>query len=155
MKKFNDLRIHKPNKQQTGSASAFQLRIDTSGKWPKTLSFLQMAKQTGIDENDNARFGWKDDDTTIKMKLDETDLGKLLYGLRTKTEINLFHKNANGNTILKIVYKEDKGMFGIRLSKKVGQDQPVALQHFLSFDETELVRVYLDMSLKCHFGWWS
>lgn len=154
---MQEFRIYRPNKTKTGAASKFNLSLKKKEKYDEYLLFVETTQQTGIDDNGNASFGWKDQDKRIVMKLEAIDIGEILTVLNgVKNNINegkgLFHKspkNPSHNTVLKLE-RRDNG-FGYQLSNK--QEKVLSINHMISFAEAEVLRVLLEHSLVKMFDW--
>ncbi len=153
---MKEFRIYKPNKDKTGAATKFQLSLKKYDKYEEFILFLESAKQTGLDSDGNASFGWKDTTLKVIMKLEPTDIGELLLVLTGQKEKvgsgkGLYHENTKGNTILQFERKGDTG-YAYRLSNKQG-DKLLAIQHMISPAEGEILRVLLTTALNRSFGW--
>src|SRR5690606_2561671 len=88
------------------------------------LIFWVITQQTGTDSNDNATFGWNDDNKKVIFKLGEVDIGEILAVLNgVKTQVGsdkgLFHQNDKGNTSFQFTYSDKYKSYTIRIAKKV------------------------------------
>ena len=97
-----NFRVYRPTKAGAGAACELNMREDTESKFPKHLCFLKLAKQTGTDENDNAKFDW---DGGITMKLGDVDLGEMVSVLENRKQAagtgkGLYHQTDKGSKVL-------------------------------------------------------
>lgn len=168
-KKAKEWRVYKPKKTNDGAASKLELSIkgkDIVGKDNKPLTirvvnvFWVSAKQTGTDANDNASFGWSDEDKNVTLKLGEVDLGEILAVLNNEkvitgaTEGNykgIFHKNDKGSASFSIE-KHAKG-YNVRASKKIGAAAPVQITHQLTFGEAQILKQVVEAAVKQIYAW--
>jgi hypothetical protein len=147
-----NFRVYRPTKAGTGAACEINMREDTESKFPKFFCFLKAAKQTGIDDNDNAKFDW---DGGITMKLGEVDLGEILSVLeRRKTQVGtgkgLFHQNDKGNKVLhfEAVKKEEELSYKVRLS--TSRENAVSL--YLSAGDASVLQEVLKGMVRTMYG---
>jgi len=168
VKKKEEWRVYKPKKTNDGSASKLELKIVTTQKEKDGKSFsirdVQLfwvsAKQTGVDANGNASFGWGDDTKNVTLKLGEVDIGEILAvltgqkdqsGAKGEKFNGLFHKNASGSTSF-LLQRGDSG-YSLRVSKKVGAKPPVAVTHQITFGEGQVLRVILEAAVRQSYQW--
>jgi len=89
------------------------------------------------------------------MKLGISDIGEILSvlnknqdGVGPKNDSGirkgLYHKNQKGNTILTFTYIDTSEIFGIRLSKKNGNDPVQKFQHMVTVGEAETLKIFLN-----------
>ena len=147
-----NFRVYRPNNAGSGAACEINFREDTESKWPKFLCFLKMAKQTGKDDNDNAKFDW---DNGITMKLGDIDLGELLAVLERRklkagTGKGLFHQNDKGNKVLhfETVKKDEEMTYKVRLS--TSKDNAVSL--YLSAGDASILQEVLKGFVRTIYG---
>lgn len=147
-------RIFRANKDKTGSASSINIRTTKGEYEDESMLFWQATKQNPEDDKaGNATFAWKDKTKTVNIKLAEPDLGSLLATLNgVQKECKLFHQNAKGSTTLTLS-PSDKGGFTVKLSSKVGNEQPVQVFHGISTPEAELLRVLLQQAVIRFYNW--
>jgi hypothetical protein len=162
--------MYRANKDLSkGSATRFNMSKKKFEKYDEWMLFLEMAKQTGIDQEENARFGWADTkkpetkQTSITMKLEELDVGEILSvlnGVKDEVGVNgkgLFHKTPNGNTVLSFskYVKEGKLLgYNLRISRKLNNDaNAIAISQGVSVAEGEVLRVLLGAFAVKKFGW--
>lgn len=159
---MKNYRIYKPNKTNNGAASQFQLSYKKDKKFDNVMLFLEVTKQTGVDDNGNAKFGWDDPSKKITMKLEETDIGEILAVLNWQkpmagTDKGIFHKSAKGNTVLSFSRVEKDGKclgLGIRVSRKLdGETEATIIQHMISIGEGEVLKVLLQNALSAIYNW--
>lgn len=165
-----DFRLYRANKDVSkGVATRFNASKKKFEKYDEWMLFLEMAKQTGVDKEDNARFGWADSkkpetrQTSITMKLEELDIGEILSvlnGIKEEVGANgkgLFHKTPNGNTVLSFSkYIKDGKLLGynLRVSRKLnGETNPVAFSQGISVSEGEVLRTLLSAFVVKKFEW--
>lgn len=157
-KRRDYLGIYKANRNKTGSV--LQLRMHNRGE----CAFLEMAKQ--IDDMDSERpYDWEN---KLVVKLDESDIGKLLSVLNDTwktskgTGLELFHENSKGNKrisfaaqsnpqypgyFLKVSSQEEVEKDG-KKEKKTSQ-----IQIPISPDEAELMKIALTEAYRIILGW--
>jgi hypothetical protein len=75
--KPKQFRIYRANKQNTGTATAWELSYKPQKKYDQYEMFLSAAKQTGTDENGNASFDWSEG-KKITVKLGVNDVSEIL-----------------------------------------------------------------------------
>lgn len=146
--------LYKARNNGSGAASQFSL----SGK--KDSVFLEMANQTGKDNNGNASFDWGN---KIRFKLGISDIGEVLsvlvglqkgvgqYDSEREKFKGLYHSNKSGNAIL-YFGKDESGRFGICLSVKKDGDQ-TRVQHSMTKGEACVLAVLLRHAVKVMYGW--
>lgn len=171
VEKKKDWRVYKPTKSNTGAASKVEVKVENktvTGKdgknYPKRVVtvFLVSAKQTGIDKDENATFAWEDDGGRVTIKLGETDIGELLavlYGRKSiagVTEgkfLGLFHKNDSGSSSINFGKNEENNGYKLRVTKKVGDAQAIAIQHSVTFGEAAILKVLLEAAVNEIYEW--
>jgi len=168
-KKAKEWRVYKPKKTNDGAASKLELSIKNKeqlGKDGKPFNirivhvFWVSAKQTGTDANDNASFGWSDDDKSVTLKLGEVDLGEILAVLNNEKVITgavsgnykgIFHKNEKGSTSFSI--EKHANGYNVRASKKMGANAPVQISHQLTFGEAQILKQVVEAAVKQIYMW--
>jgi hypothetical protein len=117
--------------------------------------FLVMAKQTGVDENDNASFDWKGG---VTVKLGENDIGEILAVAEGRKEAagykgSLFHQTQDGgNKVIKFVRTDN----GYSLSVSAQNKEKVSsgnLFQTLSDGEVSILTVLLKKAIETIYGW--
>lgn len=169
-KKSKEWRVYKPKKTNDGAASKLELSVEfrdmeKDGKKfqvREALVFWVSTKQTGIDANDNASFGWSEEDKHVTIKLGEPDLGEMLAvlngvkdatGGQTGTYAGkLFHKNARGSTTFSIK-KGTNGGFFVAATKKLDDNAAVQISHTLTFGEAQVLRVLVEAAIRQMYLW--
>ena len=163
-----EFRIYKPNKNNNGAASKWQLSSKKSEHGITTMLFLTMGSQTGIDSNGNAAFGWTDESKNIIMKLGILDIGELLSVLRgIKSYVGesnnredgkgLYHETEKGNSVLKFYccppdqYSSTK-YYKIVASQKRG-NQTIKCYHTISIAEAQILFSLLEKAVIEIHGW--
>lgn len=153
-----EFRIYKPNKNNNGAASSFQVRIDVDEETGrrKCYLFLVSTPQTGKDEQGNSAFAWKDKDKSITMKLGLADIGEILAVLNGRKPIaggdkGFFHRNSNGSTTLTFSFKDT--YYGLKVTKQVGQAAATQLLHTLTMGEGEVLKVLLEDFVRLTHNW--
>lgn len=156
-------RIYKPymkEGQPLGAASQFDYRPNS--KKPEAIAFWTITKQTGEDENGNARFAWDDDKSkTIKVKLGLPDIGEILAVLKgikpaVGTGKGLFHKNANGNTSVTLSYVDGNGddnkrRYAVKISSQGADKTVVSIAHSLTLGEGVILEQFLNGLVEANF----
>lgn len=151
-----NFQLYKARGSGDGAASQWNLGSE------KDCVFLEMANQTGKDDNGNASFDWGN---KIRFKLGISDIGEVLsvlVGLQkgvgpmtTDREPpkhkGLYHSNKSGNAIL-YLGKDDIGRFAIRLSVKRDGDQTV-VQHFMTKGEACVLSALLRRAIEIIHKW--
>lgn len=141
---MNTFRVYKPNKQGTGSASQWQLSYKSDDRYNPWKLFYEIAKQTVIDENGNARFDWEN---SIKVKMDISDIGEILAVLEQKQQQvgqdgKIFHKTEANNKVINFFFNEKTNNFFIKVSRQTTEGV-VALQQNMSIGEGCTLRILL------------
>lgn len=165
MSNTKEFRIYKPNNKGDGAASKWQLNDKQYQKndksWTESLLFLTMAHQDGKDENDNAKFTWKND--ACVMKLEESDIGEFLAvinGLKSEAGSGkgLYHETDKGNKILNFKFNEptDKwpASFGLKINQKISENnQTKEYKHMLTLAEASVLKVLLEAAIRRMYQW--
>ncbi len=169
-KKLKEWRVYKPKKTNDGAASKLELRVDFKEKPPttkdskpflvrKVLVFWVSAKQTGVDANGNASFGWDDPTKNVTIKLGEVDLGELLAvfaGAKPNTgqpeDKGLFHKNERGSTSFNLK-RNDAGGYYVKATKKFNNEPAVQISHTLTYGEAEVLRLLVESAVRQTYLW--
>lgn len=151
MKSF---RIYRANKTNTGTASEWQLAYKPNEKFDKNILFLVVAKQTGVDANDNATFGWKED-SKITVKLEATDIGELLSVLeRRKNNAKLYHESpAGGNKGIALSKNDNEDGYYLKVSYQDKEKKLTAYQQVLSIGDAAVLAVLLRRAIEVIFDW--
>lgn len=149
-----NFQLYKARGNGDGAASQWNLGSE------KDCVFLEMANQTGKDDNGNASFDWGN---KIRFKLGISDIGEILSMLvglqkgvgqydqdRGKFK-GLYHSNKSGNAIL-YFGKDDTGRLGIRLSVKRGGDQTI-VQHSMTKGEACVLSTLLRRAIEVIHQW--
>lgn len=156
--KCRDFRIYKPTKAGTGAASNISITSYFNDKErEKVVVFIDTALQIPS-EGEYAAFGWKDKDKKITVKLDDNDIGEMLLVLTGGKEglgapdgkggfKGLFHKNKNGNTVIRLEYIKDRGlMYSVSTQRPEGNFR---VGHALTDGEgaiiAEILKAYIHM----------
>ena len=122
VKRLSEYRIYKPNKQNNGAATKFQVKITekdyvSAVDRKKVELFIVSTEQTGLDEKQNAKFAWNDPTKEVTMKLGIPDVSEMLITLRQMKKVagtvdgkykGLFHQNPKGNSSL-VLERTDRG----------------------------------------------
>jgi hypothetical protein len=169
IKKTQQWRVYKPRKDSKGAASKLELKIV---KIPKQIKgqdgasrtienrqvqlFWVAAKQTGMDNNDNAAFAWNDESQNVTMKLGESDIGEILAALnrikkQAGTDRGIYHTNPNGSTSMQFQNVGEKG-FSLRLAKKIGNTL-TEVKHMISLGEAEILKTLLFQVVRTTYQW--
>ena len=153
---YKEHRIYKPNKNKDGAASKLQLKLikdenETAKNKRKIMLFWVICQQTGIDQNNNATFGWQDEEKYVTIKLGEIDVGKILTTLNLLTkETKIFHQNPKGNTTL-TMSRTDKG-YNLRISKQINK-KVTAISHSIAPEEAEILKILLKQVIINIYQW--
>jgi len=147
---FQEFRIYKPRKTKDGAASSMEYsRKDDGNRMLFWTSVLEVPS-----DGENAAFGWKIDGKVVTMKLGIPDIGLLLAVLNGRTaEAKLFHQNAKGSTTLTLTKDRDKGIYFLRVTGKKGNDDPIKINHSVTYAEGEVMRVLLERFVALSFAW--
>lgn len=113
-----EFRCYRTNKTNSGIAAAFQLSYKGDLKYNPYQMFLVMAKQTGVDDNGNASYDWKE--TAITVKLGDNDLGELIAVLEGRQDAagykgSLYHETPGGGNKVINFQRMDNG-YGLKIS---------------------------------------
>lgn len=156
-KYYPEFRSYKPNKAGNGAATKFQIRAGPNqNNQERVMLFVQSAMQTGVGEDENASFGWKDESKTLTIKLGVNDVGEILsviYGVKQQagSEKGLYHQNDKGNSTLQFSFNEKWG-YNFRVTSK--QDGVLKeVKHAISFAEAEVLRVLLTDFIRLTYQW--
>lgn len=161
-------RSYKPTKEGKGAASKLEMRAveeeitknDKTFTKRKVLIFWTTAQQIGIDKDGNAEFAWKDETKYVTLKLGEADLGEILSCLNGRKKVagteegnykGLFHKNDTGSTTF--LLERGEKAFSIRVTKKVGQNDALAIRHMLTFGEAEILKILFEEAVQFIYLW--
>lgn len=161
-----EYRVYKPNKNNNGSALKIQYKMKPKqGKdYSEGMLFLEIAVQTGTDENGNASFDWAMAEgykgKSVTMKLGLTDIGELLLVLNGKKEyagppakpgqksgMGLFHQNKNGNTVLKF------GKIPNGYAAQLSTSKEHSFRISVSDGEAEILKVLLEQAILLIHRW--
>jgi hypothetical protein len=167
-----EYRIYKPNSKNSGAATKFQCRVKEVGKgdkkYPELFLFVEMAQQTGTDENDNAKFDWAGKENpnpkSVTMKLGLPDVGEILLVLMgrkkfvgpepkegQKIESGLFHQNNDGNTSMRL--KWDNGKLYLNLSAQDKAKNLVKVSHSITMAEAVVLEHLLQHFIVAYHAW--
>ena len=163
MKKIDrpvEYRIYKPYKETEGAASGFQMKIthNPEAQWNKRSVelFWVATNQVGLNkETKNPKFGWDDNTKSATMKLGLIDVGELLLILQgKKEEIQLYHQNKNGNTIVKLKKAQTKSgpVLNFQMSSKRGENL-VRVAHNISQGEAQILIEVLKDFVSAYHSW--
>ncbi len=157
-----EYRIHRPNKQGTGSASSFQMTMIKSS-YRDVSVFLTIAPQIGADDAGNNKFGWKDAEKRLIMKLNMNDLGELLSVLNgvkpkagpAKKSDGLFHQSSKGNSVLGFeTVKSKDGDILYKMTLSVQRDGEVnKFTQYLSVGDGAILNELFKMAIAAQFKW--
>lgn len=147
-------KIFKPRKDTSGCASQWSLASK------KNAVFLEFARQKES-SGPNSAFDW---DNKISMKLDITDMGEILSALDgdkngvgpLSSELErkgLFHKNKNGNTILRLQKGDGSENWYIKISSKSGSGEVKTMQHSITLGEAKVICCLLRVAVGIIHGW--
>ena len=146
--------LYKARKEGDGAASQWSLASN------KDCVFLEMTKQIGKDDNQNAKFDWEN---KIRFKLGEADIGEILsvlvglqkgvgpYDIQSEKHKGLFHSNPSGNAIL-YFGKDDAGRFKIYLSVKKNGEKTV-VSHLITKGEACVLSTLLRRAIEIMYNW--
>ena len=164
--------VYRANKDKNGAACRFTLAPAKENRGPSL--FLDMAKQTGEDENQNASFGWRrwnkesrawdNTDKCVSVKLGTADIGELLAVISGRKDAagsngkSIFHTNDKGTSTIdfKLYGKQNEPptTFMLSTSAKLNEGkEAVRISHSLSFAEGEALRVFLERALVAVNNW--
>jgi len=154
---MKEFRIYKPNKKAEGAAAKFQFVVKSrrEGRFPEPMLFLECAKQTGVDANDNASFDWTGQDNStgnsVTVKLGIPDVSELLLALRKhKEEGKLFHQNDKGNVTVSLKKFNDQMMLNVS-SKRDNKLTRVGLA--VAPGECVVLSTLLQDFISAYYGW--
>ncbi len=146
-------KIFKPRKDISGCASQWSL---ASKKNAVFLEFAHQKKSSGP----NSAFDWE---KKISMKLDIADIGEILSALDgDKSGVGplsgserkgLFHKNKNGNTILRLQRGNESENWYIKISSKSSNGEVRAMQHAITLGEAKIICCLLRGAVGIIHGW--
>ncbi len=155
---MQEFRVYRANNAKTGTACKVQFKLDGKGKFPRKLMFLSMAKQTGVDAENNATFGWKDAGLYTNVMLGMPDVTALLAVLEGKKNFvgqdakkGLYHENAKGNARINFSVNE-KGGFWFGTSTQRDSDKAVVkLSLALNVEEGIELRILLETFIRWYY----
>ena len=159
--------MYHATKDKNGAASQWELGLTKKGE---VAIFLQIAPQTGENNDGYSTFGWRgwDKDTQtptgqgINMQLGISDVGELLavlnnYKPKAGGDKGLYHENNNGFSVLEFSVYEKDGKFvcySLQVRSKVGQGEQVTLRHSVSAAEAMCLKVLLEESVVRMSNWY-
>jgi hypothetical protein len=150
-------RIYRPNASNTGSATEWQLSFKENEKYDQYQFFLVGARQTGTDENGNAKFAWKEGQ--INAKLGELDLGEIIAVLDRRKESvgtngSLFHSTPGGGNKVIGFKRGDKGGFYLTMSAQ-DKDKNASgkVSQVLSDADGAVLSVLLKKAIERMYAW--
>lgn len=154
--KPRQLRFYRPRQEKNGCASAWELSFKKDEKYEPWLFFLTVAPQTGVDNDGNAAFDWKEKAITVKMG--ENDIGEIMAVLDGRQDQagfkgSLFHKTpAGGNKNIQFI-RTDTG-FSLKVSAQ-NKDKQVTGPYFhaISNGEAAVLLTLLRRAVEQIFGW--
>ena len=141
------LAFYKPNRDNNGAAVQFDLAVD------KQAVFIEAAPQAG-----GQAFDWNN---KIVMKLDVTDVGKLLSVLNgAATQAKLYHDPAKregyaGQARNNTIDFSRGGQYGyaVRVSQQTTDKNVRSVLIMLSDDEAQVLRVLLEKAVERFYNW--
>lgn len=164
---YPEFRIYKPRNTGDGAASRLQFKVSSEKYGPRPYLFWEAAKQTGVDENKNAKFAWTEPkNMKVTMKLEEPDIGEILSVLHnfkdyvgTDPKKGMYHQNPSGNTVMRFSKMSKDGAapnYYINLSaKKKDMKDAISVQHVISLSEAMIVRILLTDAVSRMYRWKS
>jgi hypothetical protein len=111
--------------------------------------FFTLARALG---DNSGRMDWNN---KILMKIDHTDIAKIVTSARSKKfPIDIFHKSAdNGNTsTLKVEEGQNPGTYKLFMGKNIGGQKSYA-QIYLNTEDMFLLFNLLETSVPVTLGW--
>jgi hypothetical protein len=152
--KSKQYRIYKPNPNNNGAASYWQLSYKDQDRYNPYKVFLVVAKQIKSD-NDNAKFDW---DNGINVKLEENDLGEIIAVLDKRKESlgskgSLFHKTPSGGNKVISLDKTDAG-YSLKVSSQDQDKNTKQVFHSISIGEAAVLSTLLKQAIIVMHGWW-
>ena len=119
--------------------------VKDDGEIVRGCMFFEIAKpKDGSDKMD-----W---DNKINMKIGVPDIGKILAGLKSRTEIKIYHENTRGNTALNIAEGQQPGTYAFSFSKKEGDNVNRAMI-YLNAEDMNVLLILLEAGLPQMLGW--
>jgi hypothetical protein len=154
--KVKEFRIYRPNKNKNGSASAWQLSYKPQSKYNNWMVFLVVAPQVGVDDNNNAKFDWKE--SAITIKIGENDIAEIMAVLEGRQDQcgykgSLFHQSPDGSNKSLQLSRGDNGYF-LKVSSQ-DKDKRVTgpYSHSLSNGEASMLLILLKKSIEKIYNW--
>lgn len=155
---MKEFRIYRPNKNGNGFASAWQLSYKEQNKYDKYQMFLVVAPQVGLDDNENAKFDWKD--KSITVKLGENDIGEILAVLDRRKESvgfkgTLFHQSPNGgNKVIELKNAEKGDGYYFKVSQQTVDKEKIGpYSHIISGADAAILSQLLKYAIGLIYGW--
>jgi hypothetical protein len=152
--KMREYRVYRPKKDRTGAASKVQFVVKTNKKYPEAMCFIEIAKETTQENDDNAQFDWRSDKNpsskSITIKMGLVDIAEFLLCFRgDKESIKLFHQNKKGNISINLGKYQDKG-YTLNVSSQI-DGVVTKLGHMISHAESLILEVlFRDYIVKYH-----
>lgn len=151
-------RVYRPNSNNNGSATEWQLSYKENEKYDKFHMFLVGANQTGTDDNGNAQFNWKE--TKLNVKLGEADIGEFLAVLSRRkdsiyTKGTMFHNTpGGGNKVVGFSRNVERGGYSLSISAQDKDKQSTGkIMQIVSDADAEILLVLLRLAVERIYGW--
>jgi len=162
-----EFRVYKPKGKAEGTALKVQYRIKIKEeKYKEPMVFMEIARQTGVDENKNAKFDWASqehlDRKNVTMKIgipDAAELIQVLTGKKNqvgpppkagqKVGAGLFHQNKNGNTIMKFGTMAQYAGYSMQISTSKENSFRISLTE----GEGVVLRLLLERFIILYYCW--
>lgn len=106
--------LYKPNSKNTGCAFQFKLGRSNNKKSATSLYLSAIQQHSWNEKTKNGSFSEnaKNPDKTLNTKLNENEIGAILYALRVQGEWSSFHTFGENKTSLKLgTYDKKDGGF--------------------------------------------
>jgi len=120
--------------------------VGDDGKILRGCMFFEIARaKEGTD-----RMDW---DNKINMKIGVSDIGKILAGLKSRSEIKIYHENSRGSSTLNIAEGQQPGTYAFGFSKKEGQNDANRAMIYLNAEDMNVFLILLEAGLPQMLGW--
>ena len=152
----SNFRIYRANRDNTGSATEWQLSYKPNKEYDPYEMFLVAAKQIGTDDDGNGRFDWKE--TKMTVKLGDADLGEIISVLERRKEFvgtkgSLFHQTPNGGNKVVDFRAVDNG-YSLRVSAQNDKKEKVGdIRQTLSHADASILLVLLKRAVERFYNW--
>lgn len=152
-----EFKLYRAKKDGSGVAASFAMSAE------KSAVFLEVARQAGPAEGDNATFNWKQ---ATRFKLGINDLGEIMAvlegrqpGIGAPDHNNrdgfkgLFHKTETSTTVLRVEKGRVAGGYYLQINQRKGSEQVDIRSLSFSLGEASLLLTLLRLAVARIYSW--